>query len=122
MVILVTNNPRAELAYREKLRVEYNDESLLTLLIRVRDYIQSGCCLLTHPLSGSMKPNETPYKSILISGVDGETDPRSVQIIEGCLSTARKFEPARVPDKYLQDLQMIDLALIGPALEKIQQN
>jgi len=119
MVILVTNNPRAESIYREKLRVEFNDEPLLSLLIRVRDYIHNGYCLLTHPLYGSVKPNETPYKSILISGVDGGIDPRSVQIIEECISTARKFEPTHIPDKYLHDLQTIDLALIGPALEKI---
>jgi len=119
MPVLVTNNPLVDSVYRNEVRVEYNDESLKSLLIRVRDYIHSGYCLLTHPLSGSVKPNETPYKSVMISERSEGTDMRSVQIIEESLLAIQKFEPVCIPENCLPDLQIIDLALIGPALENI---
>ena len=118
MAILISNNPLADTFCRDKYRVEYCEEPLLSLLIRVRDRVHTGSRLMTHPLSGSVKPNENPYKSVLVVDEYKGADPQSVQIIEECIATARKFEPVDIPDSYLADLQMIDLSLIQFALEK----
>jgi len=118
MPVLVTNNPLVESIYRDSTSVEYKDESLSSLLVRVRDHVHGGRRLLTHPLSGSVKPNETPYKSVLISDKYNDTDTQSVQIIEECLSAVRKFPPKPVPEDYLQDLQEVDLSLIRDAIDR----
>ena len=59
---------------------------------KVRDRIHAGHLLLSHPLSGSVKPNETPYKSVMISRKAGKLDERSLSIIEGAIRSCAKFE------------------------------
>ena len=116
--ILVTNNPLVEERFRGRLPVEYQDTPLLEVLIRARDHIHSGRRLLTHPLSGSVKPNETPYKSVLISGAGGTTDMQSIHIIEECIQAVRRFAPKHISEQHLPDLQAIDLSLIRPAIDQ----
>jgi len=116
MNVLITNNPLVETACRDVLPVEYTDEPLLSLLTRVRDLIHAGCRLLTHPLSGSLKPNETQYKTVLISRETGKTDPQSLSIIEESILTVRKFPARIIREDHLQDLQKTDLSLIQSAL------
>jgi len=117
MNILVTNNPLVHAQYQEKIAVEYIDTDLAGVLIKVRDSIHKGHRLLTHPLMGSVKPNESPYKSVLITEAAENTDMQSVCIIEECILAAQKFVSKNIPEKYLNDLQMVDLSLIRTALE-----
>jgi len=116
MDILITNNPLVEERYKAGFQVEHL-ESLDDVLIRARDRVHDGHRLLTHPLSGSLKPNETPYKTVLVSGARSEPDERSVLIIEESLLFARGFPPRHIPERYLPDLQTVDLSLIRSALE-----
>ena len=116
MEILVTNNPMVQAQYQEKFRVVYLDTDLAGVLTHTRDLVHKGHKLLTHPLSGSVKPNESPYKSVLISDNTEKTDPQSVSIIEECMQTAKKFPLRHIPEKHLHDLQTIDLTLIRSAL------
>jgi len=115
--ILITNNPQVKEHFQDRLPVEYLETPLIDILIRVRDHLHNGHRLLTHPLSGSVKPNETPYKTVLISGTRGETDPQSISIIEECIIATHKFTKKHIPERYLQDLQAVDLSLIGSALQ-----
>ena len=71
MDILVTNNPLVEAQYSSRFRVVFLDTNLAGVLTHVRDCVHKGHKLLTHPLSGSVKPNETPYKSVLLSAAAG---------------------------------------------------
>ena len=128
MDILVTNNPLVQSQEQTKFRIDYLDTDLLGVLTYVRDMIHRGHSLLTHPLSGSVKPNESPYKSILLTGLQAksdlqtnskmqyETDFSSVEIIENCILTAQKFPQRSFPEQHLHDMQTIDLTLIQTAL------
>jgi len=116
MDILVTNNPMVKEKCQSELKVEYLDADLLGILTHIRDRVHKGYKLLTHPMSGSVKPNESPYKSVLISDNPDSIDPQSVSIIEECIQTVRKFPKKHIPEKHLHDLQTIDLALIRSAL------
>jgi hypothetical protein len=116
MEVLVTNNPLVQAQCRSGFKVEFLDTDLLGVLIHVRDRVHKGYRLLTHPLSGSVKPNESPYKSVLIfrvAGTQPETDIQSVNIIEECILTAKKFTPKHIPDQYFHDLQVADFSLIS---------
>ena len=115
MDILVTNNPLVEAQLKDILNVEFLETDLTGVLTHIRDLIHKGHRLLTHPLMGSVKPNESPYKSVLISSTTGRTDTQSVSIIEECIQNVQKFSPKNIPDQYLNDLQMVDLSLIQTA-------
>ena len=116
MYTLVTNNPLVKAQYQSELKIKYLDADLLGILTHIRDLVHKGHKLLTHPLSGSLKPNESPYKSVLLSDNTEKTDPQSVSIIEESILTAQKFPTKHIPEKHLYDLQTIDLALIQSAL------
>ena len=74
--------------------------------------------LLTHPLSGSVKPNETPYKSVLISKDKG----RSVQIVWLSLkmrsASCHKFQDrtGKYGKRAIEDFQLIDWTLLESGL------
>jgi hypothetical protein len=118
---LITNNPLAAKDFADRCAVEYADVSLRDILVRVRDYVHKGHKLLTHPLSGSIKPGETPYKSILVSAAPGQgLDLPSLRIIEDSIVTCDKFpiKYPHIPEHVLADFQEVDRTLIAGALCK----
>ena len=79
--MVITNNPLVWDRLKETRHVVYREISYEEILREVRDRIHEGHTLLSHPLSGSVKPNETPYKSIMISERKGEVDEGSRKLI-----------------------------------------
>ena len=122
MNIIVTNNVMVKVNFEGIFQVKYIEGSFYDVLVCVRDYIHNGYILLTHPLSGSVKPNETPYKSVLISkqysktNENKETDFQSLQIIEDSLMSIKKFIFREIPEQYLSDLRKVDFTLINSAI------
>ena len=112
---LITNNPLVKAEFESILEVEFIETDLLGVLIHVRDLIHKGHKLLTHPLSGSIKPNETIYKSILITSDPENIDLQSVNIIGESVLTAQKFPKRQLTDEYLSDMQTVDLSLTRSA-------
>ncbi|WP_427338829.1 GrdX family protein [Caloranaerobacter sp. DY30410] len=114
--ILITNNPLVKNQLSKYILVEYYETDYLNILRKVRDRVHLGHKLLSHPLSGSVKPNETPYKSIIISIDRGNLDYDSLIIIERSIETTEKFlRDFKTPnwsEKILLDFQTIDLSLI----------
>lgn len=115
---LLTNNPMVQASSQSICPVEFIDGSLMNVMIRARDYVHKGYKLLTHPLSGSIKPNQTPYKSILMQSASGAVDSDSLRILEGCIHTCKKLNTAEkdLPDLLLRDYMLIDSTLIEGAL------
>lgn len=121
-MILLTNNPKVQSDTKINCRKEYVNGTYKDVLVAARDRIQNGHKLLSHPLSGSVKPNETPYKSILISKEEADLDLDSVIIIENSIAIHDNF--MRNPTKYghnkqgtaLDDFAEIDYSLIIPAI------
>ncbi|MBQ9961239.1 MAG: GrdX family protein, partial [Firmicutes bacterium] len=99
--------------------VIYLDVSYEEVLLEVRNRIHQGAQLLSHPLSGSVKPGETPYKSVLVSKTKGKTDIESLEIIEKAIETCRKF-PIRwkdFKDEVIEDFKLVDYTLISSAVD-----
>ena len=127
--ILITNNAQVNNLYCDKAdwhlkQIDYLPElELVDLLIHVRDLIHQGHELLTHPLTGSIKPYETPFKSICVSAKQGSIHFASLQMIEEAIDTANKFLKDRqkiiYPEKVLDDFRLIDLGLINSGIESI---
>lgn len=112
--MIITNNPLVPKKLDDTYTIAYEDISYEDVLKEVRDRIHEGHRLLSHPLSGSVKPNETPYKSVMISKGKGEIDEGSLKIIENAIQACRKF--AFRSDKYkpsvYDDFQLIDWTLL----------
>ena len=94
----------------------------LGILEVVRDKIHLGYKLLTHPLSSSVKPNETPYKTVIVSTGEklGED---SLLIIENSILTAKKLIKYTGLPKWkksiLEDFQVVDLSVIEGAINQL---
>ena len=120
-VIILTNNKLSYEEFKSKHKVVYIEGALLDVMTAARDYIHKGHILLTHPLSGSVKPNQTPYKTIAISLNAGNcTDLNSVIYIENSIETAKKLLSMKPlpdwPESVKSDFRLIDFDLINHAL------
>lgn len=118
--IAITNNKMVLDELGSSMEVLYTEGTLMDVLILSRDYVHKGYRLLTHPLSGSVKPNETPYKTVLISKTNGKTiDMESLSIIESSIHTSEKLLKDKGTPKWsqklLEDFRLIDFDLIMSA-------
>ena len=119
--LLITNNPLVEKKYSDF--IEKVDGGLFEVLIRVRDYVHKGHRLLMHPTPGSIKPNETPYRSLLItkSSLTGEIDFKSLELVESAIAVYNKlnYTNYQYTEKILDDFQLIDLELAKSAIGRL---
>ncbi len=117
--IIISNNPLLLKHRWNGITVRYVDGSAAEVLLMVRDLCHCGHRLLSHPLSGSVKPNETPYKSILVSDASPGPDVESVQLIEKAIEVMHRFGRIRRNwrEKELCDFQLVDACLITGAAD-----
>ncbi len=122
--IIITNNKDIKTAFNDGRYqlIILESADYLAVLERVRDAVHKGHKLLTHPLSGSIKPYETPYKSVALSGAVAALDMMSLQTIENAIIKAQHFKSQmtlnrRLSEKILADFRLIDLQLIANALQ-----
>lgn len=117
---IITNNPLVLKKLDKAYDIIFHEISYEEILREVRDRIHEGHRLLSHPLSGSVKPNETPYKSILITkGKEMKLDLRSLELIENAILACGKFHfraDTYTPETY-EDFQLIDWTLLESGLE-----
>ena len=119
--VIVTNNPMVKNELGGEFNVDFADVTYREVLCKVRDMVQDGHKMLTHPLSGSVKPNETPYKSVIVDLAKKKMDLQDEGIIENAIVTADKFSVKYpdMPDDMREDFQVIDITLIRSALQSI---
>lgn len=113
---IVTNNSKVYDKYKDVYQVVYlEDLSYTDVLYRTRDFVHLGYKLLTHPMAGSLKPNQTPYKTVIIEKSD-KTDYESLKLIENSLEAALKFlrfkKTPKWNEKILNDFKTVDLSFI----------
>jgi hypothetical protein len=123
-LLVITNNPLVEKQINlENYWIEGDCEEVIK---QTYNRVSIGHLLVSHPLAGSIKPNQNPYKSILISKVPGEIDMVGLRLIENCL---RKTEELMVnkneidlKTRYENDLQLADQSLLLSALQSIEES
>ena len=112
--LIISNNKlvKEDLSiYAEVMLVE---GSLLQTMEQTRDLIHKGYILLTHPLSGSIKPNETPYKSIAVEKT-GAGRYGFLEIIEQSIARTKSLLSTEILPtgrRSILWIQVIDLDLI----------
>jgi hypothetical protein len=130
-ILIVTNNQKVYESYKGKLEVLYlKDSSYLKVLEQVRDLVHIGARLLSDPMAGNLRPNETPYKSVLLEGMlesgrdledaDTSLDYDSIRQIESSIGMARLFQDIKKtpewPIKAKDDFMTVDLSLLSSAI------
>jgi len=120
MIKIITNNPAVAEGYPGL--TQYQDGDVYGVFVAVRDVVHLGGRLISHPLSGSIKPNESPYKSVAVllemrKGLKQspiQTDTKSLQVIEDAIAVLRRMpkKSREYTPAMLEDFRVIDLDLI----------
>jgi hypothetical protein len=123
-IVVITNNDVVLAKYSEKFKVDYLEgASLLETLEHARDMVHQGHVLLTHPLSGSVKPNDTPYKTIIVSSKRRSLDYSGLSVIEEGIESTKKFINGRSTpmwtDKVKSDFKLVDCTIISTAIQSM---
>ena len=118
--IIITNNPKVNEFFSDlAFEVILIDGGYFEVLDETRKRVHLNYHLKTHPLSGSIKPNETPYKSIAIEK-ENHVDMMSLELIENAIEVYDRLQKdLKTPywtDQILDDFMVIDLDLIKHAL------
>ena len=125
MYRIVTNNSLCRDKYQELIPVDFLEgKGYMDVLLAVRDYIQKGWRLETHPMTGSLKPNQTPYRSVVVYPQGEDDNMKDIMLIEKCIETYRQWQDiAPTPEKYADnvayDFQTIDLSVIDNIIPRI---
>ncbi|EKX92843.1 Uncharacterised protein [Peptostreptococcus anaerobius] len=127
-MLLLTNNEKFKQIENElnsnKLNLEYQDITYIEILEKARELIHKGYKLLTHPLYGSVKPNETLYRSVVLEEAE-EFDIQSLLLIEEAIVTAEKFKKNKMTPNWTEsvkdDFRVIDFDLIKKTIDRIFQ-
>ncbi|MEG0254197.1 MAG: GrdX family protein [Vagococcus sp.] len=123
-MLLVTNNPKVKKEIEgvpiHYLEVEYGD-----IFQEVKKMIiEDKMILLTHPLSGSIKPNETYYKSIVLGKAKTDAiDIESLDYIDQGITVYEKFMKNKMrpnwTERVLEDFAFVDYYLIKDTLTRM---
>ncbi|MDU3804034.1 GrdX family protein [Paraclostridium bifermentans] len=121
-MLIITNNPMIQENVTDE-EVIMLDTDYIGTLKECRDLVHKGYELLSHPLYGSVKPNETPYRTVIIK--KGKSlDTNSLNLIEEAIETAEKFKNNKLTpmwtEKVLDDFRVIDFDIMRNTIQRIQ--
>ena len=121
-MLIITNNPMVRENVTDK-EVVMLDTDYIGTLKECRDLVHKGYELLSHPLYGSVKPNETPYRTVIIK--KGKSlDTNSLNLIEEAIETAEKFKNNKLTpmwtEKVLDDFRVIDFDIMRNTIQRMQ--
>lgn len=119
----ITNNRLFMEQYGNTKAVHFVDGGIKDVLVKVRDMVHQGYVLETHPLSGSVKPVETPVKSVALSlpiHASGVHMP-SLAMAEGAVAACAKFAESAYAGQpgFQEDVMRIDLSLMESFLDSL---
>lgn len=97
------------------------------VLIKTKDMVHNRHHLLTHPQASSLKPNQTPYRSVIVYPNDEEdTDDNmnDILLIEKCLEVFYQWQeiapaPGKYTDRVIRDFKVIDASTVDSVMPRI---
>ena len=97
----ITNNPL--LLDKGFTALEFHNTDVLGLFRIIIPEVAAGYRLLSHPLTGSIRPDITPYKTVLLSASPGAVDPVSLQLIDRAAGYAERLYRLRETPLYSRE-------------------
>lgn len=126
-MMVVTNNPMVrDHLPADDLTLQWVEGEYEEVLKVVRNRIHQGYQLLTHPLAGSVKPYETPYRTVLLSSTASELHLPSLGVLEQAFTLLASFKGKdgslhslrTYREEHLPDLQLVDYELLKNAINQ----
>lgn len=121
--ILVTNNDRAAEKWGAGVSEVFLMESYEEVLIKTRDLIHTNHKLLTHPQASSLKPNQTPYRTVLLYQEGGKELLEDTRLIEAAIEAFEKWNAVKKTPEYderiADDYKTIDISMIENVIPKL---
>ena len=121
--IVVTNNDRAAARFEGRVMEICLLETYREVLEKTRDFIHAHRKLLTHPQASSLKPNQTPYRTILLYSEGERDNTGDVILIENALESFDKWSGIRqtqtYDEKIANDYKTIDLSMIENVIARL---
>ncbi len=119
-IMIVTNNSKVRASFEDRCTIIFV-ESFQDVLEKTRDLVHEGGILLTHPCASSLKPNQTPYRSVIVEKTNvRKLDINSLTMVEQAIETYEKFMAIRNLPEYSEavkeDFKTIDESLMQSAL------
>lgn len=101
------------------------DGPAISVLIRGRDLIHLGLKLEASPLYGNLKPNQQPYRTLVLRSekemIGQHADHYSLQLIESAIAVYSSYEITREPgdmsEEIDKDYRYVDFALMEETLK-----
>ena len=82
-----------------------------------------GGTVKNHPQASSLKPNQTPYRTILLYSETGKSDAGDIRLIEEAIEAFNKWTAIKKVPKYDEkiayDYKTIDLSMIENVIPKL---
>lgn len=121
--ILITNNNRVYEKYKDRIN-SFLVENYKEVLIKTRDLVYNRHILLTHPQASSLKPNQTPYRTILVYPKEEKDNMKDILLIEKCIEVFEQWQNiAETPKKYSkkveEDFKTIDLSVVDNIIPRL---
>lgn len=122
--VIITNNPLVESTYGANHSIVKVD-GYIDVLKTVRDHVHAGAKLLSHPQAGSIKPYETPFRTVIVSEEKGGLDFDSLHYIESALerfiTLSGSMGIREYDERCINDFQVIDEGLIRSAISSMDK-
>ena len=122
--ILITNNDRVYEKYKDEIKIILLN-TYEEVLIKVRDMVYDRHLLLTHPQASSLKPNQTPYRSVVVYPKGKEDNMKDIMLIENCVQGYYEWQkiapsPAKYAEKVANDFKTIDLSVVENIIPRLR--
>ena len=122
--IIVTNNDRVAEKYKDVTNIEMC-ETYEEVLLKTRDLVYNKHILLTHPQASSLKPNQTPFRSIIVYPKGEDDNIKDVMMIDKCIQVYNEWQeispsPEAYKEKVANDFKTIDLSVIDNVIPRIE--
>ena len=130
-MLIITNNNKVYEKHKGKRDVLFLEKATHSeVLEKTRDLVHKGARLLSHPMAGSLKPNQTPYRSILLEKPanygDSEKqmipilDIESLRLMENSIELTKTILAVKSipqwPSEIKEDFKTVDLSIIDSAI------
>ena len=121
---LVTNNDRVYEKYKDEIKVILLN-TYEEVLIKVRDMVYDRHLLLTHPQASSLKPNQTPYRSVAVYPKGNEDNMKDILLIEKCIQVYNEWQeiapsPEEYEERVANDFKTIDLSVVDNIIPRLR--
>lgn len=120
-VLIITNNPMVKNTNNAEICFVIGD--CRQVLYQVFNQVAMGRRLLSHPLAGSIKFEDNPYRSVVLSKPETDVDLSTLVMLEKCLEKVEAGVRERTAAKgglaFARDFQMIDKELLDEAMQAL---